>query len=91
MGILEQMREFVDKAGAGIQEIGEKGVLLLEIQQLSGKYKDACFRLGEMLASEIEEHKSDAFTLSAAVMALYADIKRLESELKVHRDKLSEK
>ena len=49
-GLLEQglsaSKEFAVKAGAKAQDLGERGILLLEIKQLEGQAQKALTRLG---------------------------------------------
>ncbi|MDR1587022.1 MAG: hypothetical protein LBS57_06180 [Treponema sp.] len=72
MGFSERMKELLDqgvaaskefavKAGAKAQDLGERGVLMLEIKQLEGQAKKLMGRLGAEVYRAFEKGSSVSF------------------------------
>jgi len=60
---LQVSKDFMSKAGAKAQDLGEKGVLKLEVMQLQNQAQKLITRLGTEVYSAFSEH--DAKTVSA--------------------------
>ena len=98
-GLLDQgvavSKELAVKAGAKAQDLGERGVLMLEIRQLEGQAQKLIGRLGaEAYRTFMEQGEQTLSAESAPVKALLSDIalaresiERKESELKLRKNK----
>ena len=88
-------REFAAKAGAKAQDLGERGVLMLEIKQLESHAQKLIGRLGAVAYQTFSEQEED--TLSAEntqvksilseIAAAKESIERKEAELKLRKNK----
>jgi hypothetical protein len=86
-------KEFAVKAGAKAQELGERGVLLLEIKQLESQAQKILSRLGneayrafaERNQAVIERDAPEFKALLAELAAVRETIERKEAELKSKR------
>ena len=102
----ERMRELVDqgvaaskdfavKAGAKAQDLGERGLLMLEIKQLETQAQKLIGRLGaEAYQTFTERGENTLSAESAAVKSILAEIagaresiEKKESELKLRKNK----
>lgn len=102
----ERMRELVDqgvaaskdfavKAGAKAQDLGERGLLMLEIKQLETQAQKLIGRLGAEAYQTFTERGEDTLSAeSAAVKSILAEIagaresiEKKESELKLRKNK----
>ena len=68
-------KEFAVKAGAKAQDLGERGVMLVEIRQLENKAQKLIGRLGaEAYQAFIERGETSISAKNAAIKALLTDI-----------------
>ena len=81
---LQVSKDFMTKAGAKAQDLGEKGVLHLEIKQLEGQAQRLIAKLGAEVYSDFTE--KGVATVSAEDPAVKALIAELE-DIKVGIDK----
>jgi len=106
MSFSERMREMVDqgvaaskelaaRAGAKAQDLGERGVLMLEVKQLESQAEKLIGRLGAEVYQAFTERGEETLSReSAAIKALLSDIaalrdsmERKESELNLRKNK----
>ena len=106
MTFSERMKELLDqgvaaskdlaaKAGAKAQDLGERGVLMLEIRQLEGQAQKAIGRLGAEAYQTFSERGEETLSASSPpVKALLSEIatakeaiEQRESELKLRKNK----
>ena len=88
-------KEFAVKAGAKAQDLGERGVLMLEIRQLEGQAQKLIGRLGaEAYQTFTEKGRKTLSVDSAPVKSLLAEIATIrasieqkEAELKMRKSK----
>ena len=88
-------KEFAVKAGAKAQDLGERGVLMLEIKQLENQAQKLIGRLGAESYQTFSERDEETLSReSPAIKALLAEIsdvrvliERKEGELKLRRAK----
>jgi uncharacterized protein YqcC (DUF446 family) len=86
-------KEFAVKAGAKAQDLGERGVLLLEIKQLEGQAQRNISRLGneayrafaEREQSVIERSQPEFQAILAEIAAVRETIEKKETELRNRR------
>ncbi|MDR0719571.1 MAG: hypothetical protein LBF78_08050 [Treponema sp.] len=86
-------KDFAVKAGTKAQELGEIGVLMLEIKQLEGQAQKLIARLGAEVYESFAERGSDIISKSdAPVSSMLAEITRIketiegkEGELKIKK------
>jgi DnaJ-class molecular chaperone len=86
-------KDFAVKAGTKAQELGEIGVLMLEIKQLEGQAQKLIARLGAEVYESFAERGQDIVSKSdAPVSAMLAGIARIketiegkEAELKIKK------
>jgi len=85
-------KEFAQKAGAKAQELGEKGILLLEIKQLEGQAQKLIGRLGNEAYKAFAERNQDSLEKSAPeVEALMAEIAKVRDAIERKETELKEK
>jgi len=88
-GLLEQgisaSKEFAVKAGAKAQDLGERGILLLEIKQLEGQAQKALSRLGN------ETYRMFVERNEASVSRDEPEFKSILEELSVIREAIDKK
>ena len=88
-------KEFAVKAGAKAQDLGERGVLMLEIRQLEGQAQKLIGRLGTEAYQTFADRDEDTLSRdSAPVRKLLSDIaaaresiEQKEAELKMRKSK----
>ena len=88
-------KEFAVKAGAKAQDLGERGILMLEIKQLEGQAQKLIGRLGaEAYQTFTEKGEPTLSAESAPVKSILADIataresiEKREAELKLRKNK----
>jgi len=95
-GLLDQgmaaSKELALKAGAKAQELGEKGILLLEIKQLEGQAQKTIGRLGNEAYKAFVERGQDSVEKSAPeIEALLAEIAKVREALEKKEAELKEK
>jgi hypothetical protein len=86
-------KEFAIKAGAKAQELGERGVLMLEIKQLEGQAQKLIGRLGtEAYQAFVEQELTALPADSVSVQAILSEltlvrssIERKEAELQMKK------
>ena len=86
-------KEFAIKAGAKAQDLGERGVLLLEIKQLESQAQRSISRLGneayrafaEREQNVIERSQPEFQAILAEIAAVRETIEKKEAELKNRR------
>jgi hypothetical protein len=78
-------RDFLNKAGARAQDLGERGVLTLEIKQMEGQGRKLLERLGNQVYRILAEEGSES------VAALDPAIKDILSELAVLREAIEKR
>ncbi|MCL1931183.1 MAG: hypothetical protein FWF55_05165 [Treponema sp.] len=103
MTFSERMKELLDqgvaaskelafKAGAKAQELGERGILMLEIKQLEGQAQKLLGRLGNEAYKAFVERNQDALEKSAPeVTALLADIAKVREAIELKETELRNK
>jgi len=85
-------KDFALKAGAKAQELGEKGILLLEIKQLEGQAQKLIGRLGNEAYKAFAERNQDSVEKSAPeIDALLAEIAKVREALEKKEAELREK
>ena len=88
-------KELASKAGAKAQDLGERGVLMLEIRQLEGQAQKLIGRLGtETYHCFTEQGENTLSAESAPIKALLSEIasiresiERKEADLKLRKSK----
>ena len=88
-------KEFAVKAGAKAQDLGERGVLMLEIRQLESQAQKLVGRLGaeayhtfmEQGEQTLSAESTPIKTLLSEIAAARESIERKESELKMRKNK----
>jgi hypothetical protein len=86
-------KEFLNKAGAKAQDLGERGVLTLEIKQMEGQARKLLERLGnrtyhclvEEGAESVPASDSAVKDILAELAALKGSIEKRENELETRR------
>jgi hypothetical protein len=86
-------KEFLSKAGAKAQDLGERGVLTLEIKQLEGQGRKLLERLGNEVYRILAEDAAESVCASDPVVkdilgelgSLKASIDKREAELENRR------
>jgi hypothetical protein len=86
-------KEFLSKAGAKAQDLGERGVLTLEIKQLEGQGRKLLERLGNQVYRVLAEENAESVAASDPAVkdiiselgALKVAIEKRESELESRR------
>jgi len=88
-GLLDQgmaaSKDFAAKAGEKAQELGERGVLMLEIKQLEGQAQKLINRLGN------ETYKKFAEQGSETISGDEVPVKGILTELSMIRDSIEKK
>jgi len=75
-------KEFALKAGAKAQDLGERGILMLEIKQLEGQAQKCMGKLGNEAYRAFAEQNQDTLQKSAPeVEALLADIAKIREAI----------
>ena len=106
MTFSERMRELMDKgvaaskdfavkAGAKAQDLGERGVLMIEIRQLESQAQKLIGRLGAEAYQTFTERGEDTLSMeSSAVKSILLDLAKVresietkEAELKLRKNK----
>jgi len=90
---VEASREFAAKAGAKAQDLGERGVLMLEIKQLEGQAQKLLGRLGnicfqaftERNLESLERELPEVRLILAELASVKGNIELKESELQARR------
>lgn len=97
MDLLDQgmaaSKEFAIKAGAKAHDLGERGILMVEIKQLENRAKKLFGHLGnEVYRTFAEQNKDSVDRNTPEIQTIMEDISRLkdaleqkESELKIRR------
>ena len=88
-------KEFAIKAGAKAQDLGERGVLMLEVRQLESQAQKLIGRLGTEAYQTFTERGEDALSAdNSAVKSILSEIatvresiERKEAELKLRKSK----
>jgi hypothetical protein len=86
-------KEFAAKAGAKAQDLGERGILMLEIKQLEGQAQRLLSRLGneayrafaERDQSSIDRDAPEFKAILAEIAAVRETIEQKDAELKSRR------
>jgi hypothetical protein len=78
-------KDFAAKAGAKAQELGERGVLMLEIKQLEGQAQKAIARLGNEAYKAFADQGRDSLEAEDPV------VKAVLSEIAMVRDAIEKK
>jgi len=85
-------KEFALKAGAKAQELGEKGILLLEIKQLEGQAQKFIGRLGNEAYKAFAERNQDTLDKNAPeVESLLAEISKVREAIEQKEAELKDK
>jgi hypothetical protein len=75
-------KEFLNKAGAKAQDLGERGALTLEVKQLESQSRKALAKLGnEVYRLLVEESESTVSALDPAVKDILAEIASLNAAI----------
>ena len=86
-------KEFALKAGAKAQDLGERGILMLEIKQLEGQAQKLLSKLGneayqafaERNEESLDKDKPEIESLLADIAKIRESIEQKDSELKNRR------
>ena len=78
-------KEFAVKAGAKAQDLGERGVLVIEIKQLEGKAQKLLARLGNEIYQAFAEQNQES------VMRSDPEIEKFLAELATLKDAIEQK
>ena len=79
---VEATKEFALKAGAKAQDLGERGILMLEIKQLEGQAQKLMGRLGNEAYRAFVERNQDTFDKNAPeAQSLLADIAKVREAI----------
>jgi hypothetical protein len=86
-------KEFLNKAGAKAQDLGERGVLTLEIKQMEGQGRKLLERLGNAVYRRLAEEGADSVSsgdpgvkdILAELGSLKGAIEKREQELENRR------
>jgi hypothetical protein len=79
---LDASRDFAKKAGEKAKELGEKGVLKLEIAQLESRAEKLIAKLGaEVYASMVDRNMQTVSRDTAAVSSLLQEIENLRGTI----------
>jgi hypothetical protein len=86
-------KEFLSKAGAKAQDLGERGVLTLEIKQMEGQARKLLERLGNQVYHYLAEEGAESVAASDTAVrnilselgALKSAIEKREAELENRR------
>jgi hypothetical protein len=82
-------KEFVSKAGAKAQDLGEKGVLKLEIMQLEGQAQKLIARLGTEAYTLFTEQASESISREEPVIkGLLAEIASVRDSIQIREAEL---
>ena len=75
-------KEFAVKAGAKAQDLGERGILMLEIKQLEGQAQKILSRLGnEVYQAFIEQNQDSLDKDSPRVQGILAEIVKIRESI----------
>lgn len=88
-------KDFAVKAGAKAQDLGERGVLMLEVRQLESQAQKLIGRLGtEVYQAFTEREETSVSSDSAAIKAILSEIaaaresiEKKEAELRIRKNK----
>ena len=87
---LHASKEFVSKAGAKAQDLGEKGVLKLEIVQLESQVQKAVARLGDEVYAAFTERRALAVDAEDAVIkGILAEIAEIKASIAKREEELN--
>ena len=86
-------KEFASKAGAKAQDLGERGILMVEIKQLEGQAGKLLTRLGNETYRTFVERNEDSLSRSAPevdailweIGSVKESIEKKEAELKLRK------
>jgi hypothetical protein len=86
-------KEFAAKAGARAQDLGERGILMLEIKQLEGQAQKLLSRLGNEAYRAFAERDQDTLgrdtaevkTILSEIAAIRESIEQKEADLRSRR------
>jgi len=85
-------KEFALKAGAKAQELGEKGILLLEVKQLEGQAQKLMGRLGNEAYKAFVERSQDTLNKNTPeVEALLTEIIKVREAIEQKEAELRDK
>ena len=77
-------KDFALKAGAKAQDMGERGILMLEIKQLEGQAQKLFGRLGNEAYSAFTEQNQDSLSKDTpAITAILADIAKVRDAIEL--------
>lgn len=86
---LETSRDIMAKAGAKAQDLGEKGVLKLEIAQLQGQAQKLLARLGTEVYTAFSEKNTETVSASdSEIAALVAQITEIKKSIEKREKEL---
>ncbi|MDR2072712.1 MAG: hypothetical protein LBP60_04680, partial [Spirochaetaceae bacterium] len=88
---LEATKDFAVKAGAKVQELGERGVLMLEIKQLEGQTKKLLGRFGVELYNIFESGAPAVSVEDPEIKAMFTEIGSLKEALEKREQELAAK
>ena len=88
---LQASKEFMTKAGAKAQDLGEKGVLKLEIKQLEGQAQRLVAKLGAEAYAEFAENNAASISADEpAIKALLTELADIKASIEKHEKELRE-
>lgn len=86
---LETSRDIMAKAGAKAQDLGEKGVLKLEIAQLQNQAQKLLARLGTEVYTAFSEKNAETVSVSdSEIAALVAQITEVKKSIEKREKEL---
>ena len=85
-------KDFAIKAGAKAQDLGERGILMVEIKQLEMKAQKLFSRLGNEVYKNFAEHNQDSVDRNSAEIRIIMDeISKLRETLEFKEAELQNK
>jgi ABC-type transporter Mla subunit MlaD len=82
-------REFLSKAGAKAQDLGERGVLALEIKQLEGQARKLLEQLGNQVYRILIEEGAESLSASEpAIKAILSDLSSIKGAVEKREGEL---
>src|SRR5690606_34743173 len=88
---LSASKDLFGKAGEAARELGEKGVLRIEVRELENRVKDLLQALGLAVFQQLDkEGKASVTAKNQEIAELIQQIKTAESEITLREQKLEE-
>ena len=86
---VEVSKDFLGKAGDAAKDLGEKGVLRLEIRELEGRAKKEFSKLGQLTYQTfVKEEKASITSKNQELTAILEEIRHIEAEIDKREEQL---